>query len=651
MRSLVKRFFDTVFGRPLALRELEDNQIGVAGGIPALGLDGLASAAYGPEAALAVLLPLGAVGIAYALPIIGCICLLLAILYFSYCQTISAYPTGGGSFTVAKANLGTQAGLLAAAALLVDYVLNVAVGISAGVGALISAIPGLQSFTVPMCLGILLVITLVNLRGIGESSKAFGPPTYAFIVTLVLALGLGAWRTFMAHGHPHALVPHPAQHAALRAVSLWLLLKAFAAGCTAMTGVEAVSNGVTAFREPRVKNAQGTLTVIVGTLLVLLVGIAFLTRAYGIGAMNPSVKGYQSVISQLVEAVVGRGWFYYLTIGAVLAVLCLSANTSFSGFPRLCRIVAENDFLPHLFANVGRRLVYSSGICILALFSAVLIIVFEGITDRLIPLFAVGAFLAFTLSQAGMVVHWKREGTSSRHRIALCLNALGTVCTTIALIIILVAKFTEGAWLTVLIIPSLVWFFNRIKAHYDEVTHQIQLQHPFDLDRHIEPIVVLPILSWNRVTAKALRFAASLSAQIEVLYVSSDPEREKALRADWEKSVAPVFVRLNRPVPRLVVLSSPYRLFYEPLRAHIMGLRTQAPDDFVTVIVPEMVQRQWYDSLLHNHRALRLKYELLFEGDPHIVVLNVPWYLSAAGEPIKETASAEPKVETRAAAE
>ena len=358
-----------ILGRPLASDQQKSVRINVLQGIPAMGLDGLSSSAYGPEAALTILIPLGAMGLVYIGPITLVILALLGMLYFSYRQTIAAYPSNGGSYTVAKENLGRWAGLLAAAALMIDYVLNVAVGISAGVAALVSAAPFLQRFTLPLCLAILVIVTLMNLRGTGEAALAFAIPTYVFVVCLLSVLAVGVVRSLASHGHPHPLTPPPAVPTAVQAAGLWILLRGFASGCTAMTGVEAVSNGVSAFKDPVVRNAHMTLTLIVGLLAVFLGGIAYLAHTYTIGAMSQDQPGYQSILSQLTGAIMGRGWFYYITISSVLAVLCLSANTSFVDFPRLCRLLSRDDFLPRPFAIVGRRLVYSVGILFLALAS------------------------------------------------------------------------------------------------------------------------------------------------------------------------------------------------------------------------------------------------------------------------------------------
>ena len=401
---------DYLFGRHLATDEEGEQRVGVLAGIPMLGLDALGSAAYGPEAALTLLLPLGGAAISHIGPISTLIILLLAVVYFSYRQTISAYPTGGGSYTVAKENLGTTAGLFAAAALLLDYVLVVAVGISAGVGALVSALPALQPHTLAVCLGILALITLINLRGVRESGLAFVIPTYLFIASLLGVIAIGVAKSLLAGGKPVPIEPPALQPATEIAASYWILMRAFASGCTAMTGVEAVSNGVTAFREPAVRHATRTLTAIIVILALMLAGIAYLCGTYEIGATPPGEKGFQSILSQLTGAVIGKGFFYFLTLGSVLVVLALSANTGFADFPRLCRVIAQDGFLPNGFAHRGRRLVYSQGILVLAGLSGGILIAFGGITDHLIPLFAVGAFLAFTLSQAGMVVHWTRKG-------------------------------------------------------------------------------------------------------------------------------------------------------------------------------------------------------------------------------------------------
>src|SRR5476651_1439423 len=514
-----------LLGRPLASHEEGEQRVGPIAGIPMLGLDALSSAAYGPEAAMTLLIPLGVLGIGYIGPISAIIIGLLVIVYFSYQQTIGAYPTGGGSYTVARQNLGLFPGLLAAAALLLDYVLVVAVGISAGVGALVSAVPALQPHTLLLCLGILALIALVNLRGVRESGAAFVLPTYLFVLSLFIVIGVGLVKTWLAHGHPVPEVAPPTVLAATATAGWWIVVRAFASGCTAMTGVEAVSSGVTAFREPAVVNAQRTLSAIIGILVVLLAGIAYLAGVYHIGATEPGVAGYQSVLSQLVAAVVGTGPFYYVTIGSILAVLALSANTGFADFPRLCRLIAEDGFLPRVFASRGRRLVYSLGIYVLTGLSAVLLIIFGGITDRLIPLFAVGAFLAFTLSQAGMVGHWRRTHGSGR-RLAMAINGVGAIATGVTLLVVLVAKFAEGAWVMTLLVPALLAVFEMVRRHYQAVSVEIANPLALDVTNIQPPIVIIPMSQWNRMSQKGLRFALKLSPDIYVVQVQAGAPAE-----------------------------------------------------------------------------------------------------------------------------
>src|SRR5277367_6706231 len=429
---------DRIFGKPLATSEERAEQIGVGAGIPIFGLDALTSAAYGPEAALALLIPLGMVGTQYLLPIITSILILLVIVFFSYRQTIAAYPHGGGSYTVATENLGEKAGLLAAAALMIDYILTAAVGISAGVTALTSALPGLQPHTLALCLLILAILAIINMRGVKDTGTAFIFPTFMFIATLLTLVAVGVYKTYTAGGHPVSLSPLPPPITqTVQYLGIWMLMKAFSSGCAAMTGVEAVSNGVMAFREPRAKNAQWALTIIIAILMVMLYGTAWLAYHYQIMAMDPDKLGYQSLLSLLVTAVFGRGWFYFVTMGSVLLALSFSANTAFADFPRLTRAIALHDYLPHVFILRGRRLLFSHGIYALTGFTAVILILFKGVTDRLIPLYAIGAFLAFTFSQAGMVVHWHKAEKHRGRLWHMFVNGLGALATGITTIVVL----------------------------------------------------------------------------------------------------------------------------------------------------------------------------------------------------------------------
>jgi amino acid transporter len=615
-----------LLGRPLATEEEKAERIGPAKGIPIFGLDALSSAAYGPEAALTLLIPLGMAGVAYIVPISASIIVLLGIVYFSYRQTITAYPQGGGSYTVASENLGVWAGLLAAASLMVDYVLTAAVGISAGVGALISAVPSLEKYTLPFCLVILLLVTVVNLRGVRETGAIFMIPTYLFIFCLLGTIAVGLAKALAAGGHPVPVIQPPKLTHATEAVGIWLLLRAFASGCTAMTGVEAVSNGVMAFKEPPDKYARRTLTIVIGILILMLAGIAFLAKAYGVAATVPGRTGYQSVLSQLLGAVAGKGVFYWVSIASILVVLSLSANTAFADFPRLSRAIAQNGFLPHGLALRGRRLVFVQGIYALALLAGALLIVFGGVTDRLIPLYAVGAFLAFTLSQAGMVMHWKKLGTAGSGK-SMALNALGAIATGLTVIVVLVAKFTEGAWLTLLLIPGLMLMMRIVKRHYDRVAEETKTDTPAD-PRDIKPLlVVLPVERWSRISHKALRFAWTLSPVIKVVHVDCGEDTD-CLASRWHELVDAPAQEAGVPAPELVILRSPFRFVIRPIVDYALELEKANPDRQVAVLLAELVESRWYYALLHNNRAEVLRALILSKSERRITVVDVPWYLN-----------------------
>ena len=625
-------FFDVLFGRPLANSEERAEHVGPAAGVPIFGLDALSSAAYGPEAALTLLIPLGVLGVHYIVPVSLAIIVLLVIIFFSYRQTIDAYPSGGGSYTVASENLGAYPGLLAAAALMIDYVLTAAVGISAGVGALVSVDPGaLQKHTLAICLGILFLLALVNMRGVRETGGAFLIPTYLFVGTLLVVICVGLFKAVVSGGHPHPVVAPPQLPAATAAVSLWLILKVFSSGCTAMTGVEAVSNGVTAFRDPRCKTAKLTLTIIIAMLIVLLAGIALLCRAYGIGAVAPGSPQYQSVLSELTAAVMGRGVFYYVTIGSILLVLSLSANTAFADFPRLTRAIALNKYLPGVFIIRGRRLLFSHGIYALTTFTAILLIVFRGVTDRLIPLYAIGAFLAFTLSQAGMVVHWRRvHGKGSL--LHMFVNGLGAFATGITVLVVLVAKFVEGAWITAVMVPLLIFLMMRVKRHYNRVSAEVNCEEPLCLDDISPPIVLIPMERWSRISEKGMRFALMLSQDIRAVHVHTGDDQDLEDKDDeltpiWKKMVVEPLQAAKLNVPKLVILRSPYRFVVQPLVDYTLKVEAENPHRQIAVMVPELVVHHWWQNLLHNQRAQVLKLLLLVKGSQRILVINIPWYL------------------------
>jgi amino acid transporter len=620
-------FQDRIFGKPLATSEERAEQIGVGAGIPIFGLDALTSAAYGPEAALALLIPLGMLGTRYLLPVITAILVLLVIVYFSYRQTIAAYPHGGGSYTVATENLGERAGLLAAAALMIDYILTAAVGISAGVTALTSALPELQPHTLALCLLILAILAIVNLRGVKDTGTAFIVPTFLFISTLMALIAVGVYKTLAAGGHPVPVTALPAPlPQTVQYLGLWMLLKAFSSGCAAMTGVEAVSNGVMAFREPRPRNAQYALTVIIGILIVLLYGTAWLTKHYQIMAMDPDQMGYQSLLSLLVTAVFGRGWFYFLTMGSVLLALALSANTAFADFPRLTRAIALHDYLPHVFVLRGRRLLFSHGIYALTGLTAVILILFKGVTDRLIPLYAIGAFLAFTLSQAGMVVHWKKQGKHKGRAWHMLVNGTGATATGLTTLVVLASKFRAGAWVTALLVPTLILLMYSVKKHYTRIHDEMRDMSRLNLANLQEPLVVIPMAGWNRISEKALRFGLLLSKEIKVVHVHSEDEVH-GIDKDWdEKILAPIRER-GMTDPELVTIPSCFRFVISPLMDYILRLESENPGRKVAVLLPELVVQHWWENLLHNQRVQLLKILLLVRGNQRIVVVNIPWYM------------------------
>ena len=618
---------DVFFGKPLATSEERAEHIGVAAGIPIFGLDALTSAAYGPEAAMSLLIPLGLYGVHFIVPIISSILILLVIVFFSYRQTIAAYPTGGGSYTVATENLGEKAGLLAAAALMIDYILTAAVGVSGGVTAVTSAVPSLQPHTLLLCLGILGILALVNMRGVRDTGTAFIVPTFLFIGTLLAVIGVGVYKSVISGFHPVPMeaLP-PALPQTVKLLGLWMLMKAFSSGCAAMTGVEAVSNGVMAFGEPRAKKAQATLTIIIAILIVLLFGTAWLAKTYGIMAMDPDGAGYQSLLSLLVSAVFGRGWFYFLTMGSTFLALALSANTAFADFPRLTRAIALHDYLPHVFILRGRRLLFSHGIYALTGLTGLILIAFGGVTDKLIPLYAIGAFLAFTLSQAGMVQHWRKQEAHKGRGWHMFVNGIGAVATGITTIIVLASKFMSGAWVTAILVPTLILIMYSVKRHYTRVSAEMVDRQPINLVNLQQPLVVIPMARWDRITEKALRFGLLLSKDIKVVHVHSEDEPH-ALEPCWEEMVLAPLREHGMQEPELVSIPSSFRFIIAPLMEYILKLEQDNPDRKVTVLLPELVVRHWWENALHGQRVQLLKLLLLVRAKQRVIVVNIPWYL------------------------
>ena len=617
-----------LLGRRLANREGDEQKIGWVAAVPAMGLDGLGSSSYGPEAALTILAPLGAASLALIGWVIAPVVALLAILYLSYRQVVVAYPSNGGAYTVAKENLGAGASLVAAAALMIDYILNVAVGISAGVGALTSSLPALHPWTLELCLGVLALVALANLRGTREAGWLFAAPTYLFIASFLGLIGWGLVRIAASGGAPAPVIAPPPLRPAVEAVGLWLLIRAFAAGCTAMTGVEAVSDGVNALKAPVVRQAHRTLTAICLTLGLLLTGVVAVASGYHLGAMDQTRPGYQSVLSQLAGAVVGHGVVYYVAMTSLLAVLCLSANTSFVGFPRIARLVALDGYLPGGFAVADRRLVFSVGVIFLTVTAAALLLVFDGITDRLIPLFAIGAFLTFTLSQLGMVAHWRRDQARNAGRLAI--NALGAATTSIALAVILAAKFLEGAWIVVLALPVIVALLVAVKSYYRRLDRRLAVSGPFAIDETDPPTVLVAYEDRTQLSDRALRFAMTLSPDILAVHLLrlGGPEQEEdvaALRARFEAEIVQPLREAGRSPPRLVLVPAPYREIQEPILELVRKIDEATPGRSVAILIPELVMRHWWESLLHSRRASRLRRALLEHAGPRLMVVSSPW--------------------------
>ncbi|WP_223635188.1 APC family permease [Corallococcus sp. EGB] len=622
---------DVLLGRPLTSAQARQEKTGVLTGVALLGLDALSSAAYGPEAALTVLRPLGNVGLWLLLPITAAIVGLLTLVASSYAQTLAAYPSGGGAYTVAKQNLGRGAGLLAATALMLDYLLNVAVGISAGTGALVSALPALRPHTLHITLGLLALLTLVNLRGVSEAGAVFVVPTWFFITSLSLVLLVGLFK--LAAGDATPVQPPPPLAASTAPLGAWLVLRAFASGCTAMTGVEAISNAVPIFRDPTVRRARVTLGIIVVILVTMLLGIAVLCRVYGVGATDPGGPHYQTVLSQLIAAVMGRGVFYYVAMAAILCVLSLSANTSYAGFPLVCQVLARERYLPPAFAHRGRRLALSRGILTLSGLAAALLIVCKGITDRLIPLFAIGALMAFTLSQAGMVVHWSRHREQEGWRWRRALNGAGAVMTAITLCIVAVSKFVHGGWAAFVIVPLGLMLLSRVHAAYGRTRRVTELKRPLLLTPASPLVAVVPVDRWSHASETALRFALELTDDVRAVHICSGDTDEAALDSQWQHFVqGPLLAAGRRPAP-LVHVGSPYRALVWPLMDYLDALLEEVPGGTVAIVLPELLERRWYRSMLYGRRSELLRSALLLTGERRLVVISVPWYMSTEARP------------------
>jgi len=596
-------------GAPIPSRLAHHERFSKITGLAVLSSDALSSVAYATEEILRVLTIGGLAALSLVTPIGAVIATVMVVVVFSYRQTIHAYPSGGGAYIVAKDNLGRTPSLIAAASLLIDYVLTVSVSIAAGVAAITSAMPQWQPHAVALCLGFVLLLMLGNLRGIRESGNLFAGPTYFFIISILTMIAVGAWRYFTGAIQPIAPVEQPLPPGTT-ILPLFVLLTAFSNGCTALTGVEAVSNGVPAFRPPESRNAAATLVAMAVLAITMFIGITLLAHAYGIVPND-----VETVVSQIARATFGgRGWPYYAVQAATMAILVLAANTAYADFPRLASIMARDRFLPRQFMNQGDRLAFSNGILILSVLASVLLVVFEGDTHALIPLYMIGVFVSFTLSQAGMVVHWWRLRGPGWRSSAL-INGIGALVTAVVLAVVALTKTLEGAWIILLLIPANVLFFRLTRQHYDGVAAQLTLKG-FARPAQRRNTVLIPISGIQRAVVAALDYAQTLSRDVRALYVNIDPAATEQLRREW--------TAWGDGVP-LVVLDSPYRSLMEPLLEYVEQVTAERPGDYVTVVLPEFVPAKWWHHLFHNQRALLIKGALLFK--PNTVVTSVPFHL------------------------
>jgi amino acid transporter len=601
----IKQFF---IGNPLTTDKLEEEQIPKWKALAVLSSDALSSVAYATEE---VLIPLSLFAIAamnWSLVMAVGVALLLLIITMSYRQTISVYPHGGGAYTVSKENIGDTAGLVAGAALLIDYILTVSVSVSAGISNIASAFPFVAHHLVIACVGVIFIIMLFNLRGLKESSNIFAYPTYFFIFSILLMLFMGIYR--VAIGEVVAKAPLIGE--SYPEVPLFLLLKAFASGCSALTGVEAISNGVPVFRKPSQQNAKITMVFMSAILGFFFLGITALAHLYGV---MPSA--HETVISQLARQIFGHNILYYGNQMAVALILLLAANTSYADFPRLTSLIAKDRYLPRQLTSMGDRLVFSNGIILLTISSMALVVVFKGSTHALIPLYAVGVFLSFTLSQYGMTRYHLKHREKNWQR-GLAINAIGALTTLIVLIVISITKFLSGAWVVIILIPSLVYFFKQIHKHYIGVGDRLAKDVVGQAlsTRSTKYMAIVPVSGIHPGVIKAIDYAKSISDDVRVCYVDVDSEATKKMQKSWQELDSGL---------KLMVIPSPYRSVLSPLLGCISDLHRKSNQEMITVIVPEFVTRKWYQQFLHNQMTLVLRTMLRFK--PGVVVTSIRYYL------------------------
>ncbi|MFL5606199.1 MAG: APC family permease [Gemmatimonadaceae bacterium] len=623
MASPYRRIKHLLFGRPLPSERLEHERLNKKTALAVLSSDAISSVAYATDQILFVLG--GAIGLAavqYVVPISAVIVGLLVLVGLSYRQTVFAYPNGGGSYTVARENLGVMPGLIAAAALLTDYILTVAVSISGGVAAITSAYPRLAAHTVLLCAACIVLLAMVNLRGVRESGAAFSVPTYAFILMMLALLGAGTYRYWSGHEMATLTAPLAVDPSTRRPAGgmspitgfalVYLLLRGFAEGCAAMTGTEAISNGVMAFKAPAQRNAATTLGWMVAILATFFLGVSLLAHHYGI---MPTTQ--ETVLSLLGHHVFGGGPAYYALQYTTFAVLVLAANTAFADFPRLAGILANDKFMPRQLAARGDRLAFSNGIVTLAAVALLLVWLFHGDTNALVPLYAIGVFVCFTLSQAGMVVHWRTTRDPGWEWKAW-LNGIGAVATAAVSIIQIVTKFTTGGWIIALIIPLIILLLRKIHRHYTEFMEEIRFtgQSPITPLHHT---VIVPVNGITKATSGALVYATTISDEVIAVYIEVDKRDTARMQADWEQ--------WDIGVP-LEVVPSPYRSILRPLVEFVDNLRMVTPGELVTIVVPEIVPKRWWEHLLHNKTALYIRTAFLFK--PNVVVTAIPYLVGHA---------------------
>ncbi len=585
--------------------------------LPVFASDAISSTAYATEEILLALVLAGTAAVAYSFSIAVAVVVLLVFVALSYQQTIHAYPNGGGSYVVSRENLGLFPGLIAAASLMVDYVMTVAVSVASGVAAIITAFPELLPYRIEICIGVIILIAVANLRGMTESARFFAVPTYAFVVLCggLVVVGFVRWITGGLEPVPMTGTATGLQGAAM----LWIMLRAFSGGCSAMTGTEAISNAVPAFKPPESRNASLTLGIMAAILGFLMLGVTGLTQILHILPETDS-----TVLGTLGHEVFGGGFFYYALQIATMAILVLAANTSFAGFPRLSFVLARDGLMPRQFMNRGDKLVFSNGIIGLMIAAIVVLVAFGGQTHRLIPLYAVGVFTSFTLSQSGMVRHWFRLRTAGWQRRAI-MNGVGAVMTGVVTFVVLGTKFTHGAYLVVIVVGLLIAVFYTVRRHYTRIAYFLEPQNPDQLEElgrvaisKPRTTVVLFVSKVNELTARSLALGRGLSPDdFHATTIASDPEQVLDLQRTWQE------MEINVP---LVVVDSPYREFIRPAVDYIKSLHP-GPDHTVTVIIPEFVVEHWWENFLHNQNALRLKGALL--GVPWVVVISIPFHIGA----------------------